>query len=346
MGLPLVSIVTPSYNQAHFLEATIRSVINQNYPHLEYIIVDGGSTDESVEIIHRYAPYLAWWVSEKDEGQAQAINKGFSHAKGEILAWINSDDLYLPDAIQNAVTALEQNPQLGLVYGDAVTIDEQGCPLHLLAFGDWKAEDLLAFRIICQPAVFFRRSVWEAAGGLNESLHYMLDHDLWQRMAQLCIIGHVRQIWAAARHHLQAKNVQQAEHFADEIERTMQGVLKTYSMSLTKDQVKQIKGGAYRLQGRYYLDGGKPLAALKAYGRSFWHLPKYTLEHKHRILYALLELMGIAGAAEKQRVLREKERRYRAAREVYLQIQKNRYAEWDGLCLPVSLDEMNQMYDD
>ena len=127
LTFPLVSIVTPSFNQPRYLEATIQSVISQNYARLEYIIVDGGSTDGSVDIIKKYEGKLAWWVSEKDQGQTDAINKGFSRAKGEILAWINSDDTYEPGAIfLSAVNVLLAHPEVGLVYGNANYINVDG----------------------------------------------------------------------------------------------------------------------------------------------------------------------------------------------------------------------------
>src|SRR5512136_2224736 len=125
-SLPTVSIITPSFNQAHFIEETIRSVLAQDYPNLEYIIVDGGSTDGSVEIIQKYAGHLAWWVSEKDKGHADALNKGFAHARGDILAWLNSDDTYYPGAVAEAVTYLQSHPETGMVYGDADLTDNAG----------------------------------------------------------------------------------------------------------------------------------------------------------------------------------------------------------------------------
>ncbi|WP_322508462.1 glycosyltransferase family 2 protein, partial [Anaerolinea sp.] len=124
--MTLVNIVTPSFNQARFLEETMLSVLHQDYPHIEYIVVDGGSTDGSVDIIRRYADRLAWWVSEPDRGQTDAINKGFAHAHGEILAWLNSDDTYQPGAVRAAVEALEKHPEAAMVYGDAHYIDENG----------------------------------------------------------------------------------------------------------------------------------------------------------------------------------------------------------------------------
>src|SRR4030042_270557 len=123
---PLVPVLTPTCNQGRFLEETIRSVLSQDYPNLEYLIVDGGSTDGTVETIQRYPSQLAWWVSEPDQGQTDAINKGFAHARGQILAWINSDDTLLPGAITHAIEAFHAHPEAAMVYGDANLIDEQG----------------------------------------------------------------------------------------------------------------------------------------------------------------------------------------------------------------------------
>src|SRR5690348_14672359 len=123
--IPLVSIITPSFNQAEFLERTIQSVLTQDYPRIEYMIVDGGSTDGSIEVIKKHQSKLAWWVSEQDHGQTDAINKGFNRANGEILAWLNSDDTYHPQAVAEAVKYLIEHPEVGMVYADCNFIDEQ-----------------------------------------------------------------------------------------------------------------------------------------------------------------------------------------------------------------------------
>src|SRR5215213_6927220 len=121
--LPKVSIIIPSFNQGQFLEATIRSALEQDYPNTEFIVVDGGSKDNSVEIIKKYQDRFSWWVSEKDKGHADALNKGFSHATGDIMAWLNSDDIYLPGAISEAASILQSRTDVGMVYGDADLID-------------------------------------------------------------------------------------------------------------------------------------------------------------------------------------------------------------------------------
>lgn len=293
MPAPLVSIVTPSYNQAAFLQDSIRSVLAQDYAQVEYLIVDGASQDGSQEIIRRYQDQLAWWVSEPDHGQAEAINKGLSRATGEIVAWLNSDDLYLPGAISSAVAALQADPQLGMVFADAITIDPQGRPLNRLSFGDWGLEQLMAFRIICQPAVFMRRSVLEEAGNLDSSYHFMLDHHLWLRIAHIAPVRHTRGLWAAARHHLQAKNVSQAAGFGRETLRLLEWIQSQDDLApLMQSRRKQVEGGAYRLNARYLLDGGLPGEALKSYGRALRADPGFALQHWHRMLYAVLSLLG------------------------------------------------------
>ena len=296
--MPLVSIITPSYNQAAYLEQTIQSVLQQDYPHIEYILVDGGSTDGSLEIIHNYADQFAYWVSEPDSGQAEAINKGFSHARGEIVAWLNSDDLYLPGAISQAVAALQADPQLGMVYADAITIDASGQVLTELKFADYGLLDLMGFRIICQPAVFMRRTTLEKAGILDTTYHFLLDHHLWLRLAQQAPIQHVNATWAAARHHPGAKNVAQAAGFGKEAFRILTWMTTQPGFApLVASHHQRIEAGAYRLQARYLLDGGFPGGALQSYVQAFWRSPRFTLQHWHRIIYAGLSLLGAKGLA-------------------------------------------------
>ncbi len=166
--IPLVSIVTPSFNQAQYLEKTIQSVLNQDYPNLEYIVIDGGSTDGSVEIIKKYENQITHWVSEPDQGQTDAINKGFEVATGEILAWLNSDDLYYPNAIKDAVDYLVDKPLVSMVYGDCDFIDGFG-----QVFGKFDARQTNYKRLmrgngnIPQPAAFWRKDLWDKVGPLD-----------------------------------------------------------------------------------------------------------------------------------------------------------------------------------
>lgn len=293
MQYPKISIVTPSYNQADYLEVTIQSVLRQDYPDLEYLVVDGGSTDGSVEIIHKYQDRIAWWVSEPDRGQADAINKGFKRATGDIIAWLNSDDIYLPGTLFRAAERMSSNPEAGMVYADALSIDAKGRPFNTLQFPVWGLEDLLRFHIICQPSVFMRRSLLEEVGNLNEDYHYMLDHYLWLKIAARSPILHAAEFWSAARHHSAAKNVEHSSGFSREIMRLLE-TLKgdpLFSEWISKD-LHRVAGGAYRLAARYYLDGNKPVDALKYYWRAFYHWPGYTAKHWHRMVYAVLSLFG------------------------------------------------------
>ncbi len=289
---PLVSVVTPSYNQAAYLEATLRSVLEQDYPAIEYLVVDGGSRDGSQEIIQRYAQRLAWWVSEKDSGQAEAINKGFARASGEFVAWLNSDDLYLPGAVSAAVQAFAQNPAAGMVFGDVVSIDAAGQAINVMRCGDYGLDDLLQYKIISQPAVFMRRAVLEQAGYLDLQRHYMLDHHLWLRIAQLAPLRHVPANWAAARFHENAKNVSQAAGFAREALELLDWIAAQPGLQEPYRRLKpRILAGAQRINAFYLLDAGQPRAALAAYLHSLALYPPLALPEWRRILYAAASLL-------------------------------------------------------
>jgi glycosyltransferase involved in cell wall biosynthesis len=205
---PLVSIVTPSYNQARYLQSTIRSVLEQDYSSLEYIIVDGDSTDGSVDIIRRYADRLAWWVSEKDRGQTDAINKGFAHAHGEILAWLNSDDTYQPGAVAEAVAFLCSQPEVGLVYGDANFIDENGCVIGRFPAAQTDYRRLRRGYVhIPQQASFWRADLWHKVGPLDPSFYFAMDYDLWVRLAAQAPVQYTPRLWANFRLHTQGKTI-------------------------------------------------------------------------------------------------------------------------------------------
>jgi glycosyltransferase involved in cell wall biosynthesis len=303
---PLVSIITPSYNQAAFLEQTLRSVLDQDYPNLEYLVVDGGSDDGSVEIIKRYESRLAWWVSEKDRGQAEAINKGLARAKGDYVTWLNSDDFYLPGAIRSAVEVLQARPETALVYGDVLAVDATGKVTKVLRYANWGLEGLMGFNIIGQPAVFMRRSALERAGTLDLSYHYLLDHQLWLRVAQQGAMQYVPQQWAAARFHSQSKNVAASANFGKEAYRIVEWMQGQPALSETYWRLeRKIWAGAHRINARYLLDADRPREAFGAYWKSLRADAPTALKEWNRMVYCLLAMAGLKGLRPLYQKVRE-----------------------------------------
>jgi GT2 family glycosyltransferase len=297
--MTLVSIITPSYNQAPFLEQTMQSVLEQDYPHIEYIVVDGGSTDNSAEIIKTYADRLAYWISERDSGQSEAINKGFARANGEIVAWLNSDDYYMRNTISVVVRCFEQNPDAVMLYGDMLAVDEEGQTINVLKYKQLSLEDLLCFQIIGQPSVFFRHSALNKTGLLDPSFHFMLDHHLWIRLAEQGRILHIPQVWSAARYHPQAKNRAKAAEFGREAFRVLDWAKKQPSLAKSVGRVKRrALASAHRYDARYLLDGGQPLAALIAWFRALFIHPPTALGRLNLFVSAVLILTGLNGLRE------------------------------------------------
>ena len=203
--LPRITIVTPSFNQAQFLERTIRSVLDQEYPDLEYLVMDGGSTDGSVEIIRRFAERLTYWTSGPDGGQAAAINAGWRMAHGEVLAWLNSDDVFLPGALSAVGHAFQEHPKAVLVYGQTQLVDPDGLLLGTVGSAYRQRTLLYSHQLIPQPSSFFRRSAVEAVGLLDESLHYSMDLDLLLRLSRMARPLMLQQTLAEATIHAEAK---------------------------------------------------------------------------------------------------------------------------------------------
>ncbi|PKN97456.1 MAG: glycosyltransferase [Chloroflexi bacterium HGW-Chloroflexi-4] len=293
---PLVTIVTPSYNQARFLEQTMRSVLDQNFPNVEYLVVDGGSTDGSVDLIQKYSKRIKWWVSEKDNGQAEAINKGFARAKGEIIAWINSDDYYMPGAIAEAVKALSDHPKVGMVFGNVRVVDENEKVLNQLAYGDWGLSDLMSFHIIGQPAVFMRRDVLERAGHLDQTYHLLLDHHLWIRLARESGMLYIPALWASAHYHEDCKNLAMASNFGSEAMRIVKWMQSSEQYkTLFQQQSKKIIAGAERLNAFYLLDAKEYSAAFRAYWKAFWLNPATVKPEWYRMVYSFFAPLGLDG---------------------------------------------------
>lgn len=223
MDLPRISIVTPSYNQAAFLRKTLDSVLDQNYPNLEYIVIDGGSTDGSVDILREYNAKLTYWVSEPDNGQSHALNKGFAHTTGEIVTWLNSDDVLLPGALHAVGEIFARYPQIQWLTGQPANLDIRD-HLRIFPLKTGRFRPLIlrgwyhgrGFGFIRQEGTFWRRSLWEQIGeSLDEAMHYAMDDNLWRRFAQYADLVTVDMPLAAFRSQPQQKTAQLDPYYAE-----------------------------------------------------------------------------------------------------------------------------------
>lgn len=218
MNRPLVTVVTPSFNQGHYIRATIESVLSQDYSNIEYIVMDGGSTDATASVVQDYASRLTF-ISEKDRGQSHAINKGFAMARGQIVSWLNSDDLYLPGAISKAAEAFERNPAAGAVYGEGNLIDSEGrvtCRFpHTERFNLWKLVHLSDY--ILQQTVYFRKDVLDRLGYLDEDLHYIMDWDILIRIGKSYSLEYIPEYMGCLREYPEAKTFSGGRKRAAEI---------------------------------------------------------------------------------------------------------------------------------
>jgi glycosyltransferase involved in cell wall biosynthesis len=262
---PLVSIVTPSYNSQPFIEETILSVKNQTYPNIEHILMDGGSTDGTLDIIKKYdGSYNMRWVSEPDNGQSDAINKGWIRAKGEILGWLNSDDTYLPEAVATAVKFLNEHPDVSVVYGKCKFIDDLGeeleeqCQTKTYDF----TEILRQTSVIPQPAAFMRREVLDEVGYLDTNLNFAMDFDFWIRTGMKLKIEYIPQWLANFRHHSGTKTSEQIHQFALDYVNILD---KTFSNHELPEQIKALRRQIYsdahhRVGANYYSERQMKLA--------------------------------------------------------------------------------------
>jgi glycosyltransferase involved in cell wall biosynthesis len=294
---PTVTIVTPSYNQGEFLEETILSVLNQDYPRIEYLIIDGGSTDGSVEIIRRYEDRLAYWVSEPDRGQSHAINKGFQRANGKILGWLNSDDVYCPGAVRAAVDFFEMHPDVAVMYGRADVIDSDGDILLPFAWEDFDAPACItrARCVIPQPAAFFRRDVVQRVGLLDERLKYSLDWDYWIRVALAGLkISGMPQVLARMRLHPEAKTVRD---LLDLYKEMVTWVDRFFSQPLPPGIAaleRKSRSRALLNLGRQHFYAHQYTSARRAVLRGIRHYPPNLLRERACLLFALSMLPGPA----------------------------------------------------
>jgi len=215
--LPKISIITVSYNQVEFIEDNIKSVIDQNYPNVEHIIIDAGSTDGTLEILKKYDEYLNW-ISEPDNGQSDGLNKGFRKATGDIIGWINSDDKLAPDSLHKVAKFFLENPDEIAVIGDQAIINEKGELLRVIKSQAYTFDYLLNYaKGITQNSTFFKREVFDQIGYLNESLHYAMDRDLFIRIASIKDMPYIEETLAEFRMQPNAKTAEGSHNFAKEL---------------------------------------------------------------------------------------------------------------------------------
>ncbi len=281
---PKISIVTPSYNQGRFLEETIRSVLLQGYPNLEYIIIDGGSTDNSVEVIKKYEQGLSYWVSEPDQGQSDAINKGWNRSSGEIMAYLNSDDLYTPGAVAEAVTYFQNFPECAVIHGQTMVTDENGKDMKI--FGapfDLQSSIDGCNDPVAQQSAFIRKDVLRDIGFMDITLHKAMDYDLWLRIAVKYPFHFVPRIWSKFRSHSRSKTMLNITLRSD----CLEIMEKIYALPYLPEEIIYLKKRAFAwahlFKAQEYIDIKKPWFAR-------WHAFKALLLNKDVCLKRGVEL--------------------------------------------------------
>jgi glycosyltransferase involved in cell wall biosynthesis len=240
---PLLSIVTPSYNQGAFIEETLGSVLHQDYSHFEYIVIDGNSTDNTLAVIRRYGARIKW-LSEPDRGQADAINKGFGMAEGEILAWINSDDTYHPGALKTVAEWFSKNPQIVMIYGEAHFIDRMGRITGEYPTEEFDLKRLADTCFICQPTVFMRAGVFQDIGLFDTNLHTCMDYDYWIRIGKYYPsdrIAYLKDIYLAnSRMYDENKTIRRRKEVYKEVMKTQKKYFGRYSRMWIRGYIKEI----------------------------------------------------------------------------------------------------------
>lgn len=287
---PRISIVTPSYNQGRFIEEAIRSVLLQGYPDLEYIIIDGGSTDNTVEIIKKYAPWLTYWVSEQDRGQSHAINKGLEKSTGNLFNWHNSDDVLMPNSLATMAKAMLEHPQAGCVHGRRIFINNAGNVWgvskdgynNTVSFSPELTASVSALKTGCQPACLMDRNLVIQAGRIDENLHYIMDIDLLLRIALVKPPIQIDSPFVYVRAHPDTKSLQWNSQRAGERIYVAEKIFSRPDLpsSITKLR-KRTLATAHRYAWRGCIRAG-------TYGAALWHL--------------LLDILFSPGSGWKQRL--------------------------------------------
>ncbi|MBI2061767.1 MAG: glycosyltransferase [Nitrospirae bacterium] len=269
---PLISIVTPSKNHGRFVEETIRSVLEQDYPHVEYMVLDGGSKDGTVDVIRRYQDRLAYWVSEPDGGQTDAINKGFARAKGEFLMWLNSDDFLLPGALRAVAEGFSSDPEVGIIHGDAITIDEDGNRRGVTRSGPFTLEGHITGKgpFMVQPSAFMRRKVMESIGPLDASLRYAMDYQVWLLAGYRFKFHYLPKVLSVYRDHPGTKRSEINTRYHEEGKLVMD---RLFAQRDLPDSIRRLAPDAYRTAIFYFIvwNGAKGTTDfLKEYWSKAW----------------------------------------------------------------------------
>jgi glycosyltransferase involved in cell wall biosynthesis len=277
-GTPLVSIVIPSYNQCCFIAETVNSVLSQDYSHLECIVIDGGSTDGTLDVLRRYDERLRW-ISEPDRGQAHAVNKGWHMAHGQILGWLNSDDTYRPGAIQAIVAAFQLHPEAGGIYGDCDYISATGEFLEKYETGPFDFETF--FRTsrspIPQPSIFIRRTVYEHVGPVNEDLRLVMDWEYWLRVGMRYSILYLPQTLATYRVHGSSKSATESLRYGEETTRVYREIFANPQLPTALRRYEKEGMNNVLLQAAKYAFDGAQLTEARRYLLEAWKIRPFHL---------------------------------------------------------------------